>query len=89
MRLGINTIRISAEAEHAWQLQMQEPQPDVEAKAVERAVKAGAAAAKSDKHISKRGRKSVVADQQEIIRALSARRRKARQKRREQPADST
>jgi len=86
MRPGINTIRITAEAERDWQQLMQEPQPDVEAKAVERAVKAGAAAAKSDKHISKR---SVVADQQEIIRDLSARRRKARQKRREQPADST
>jgi hypothetical protein len=58
MRVGINTVRITAESERNWQQLMQEPQPDVEAKAVERAVKAGAAAAKSPKHISKRGRKS-------------------------------
>jgi hypothetical protein len=53
MRLGINTIRISAKAERDWQLLMQEPQPDVETKAAERAVKAGEAAVKSPKHVSK------------------------------------
>jgi hypothetical protein len=87
MRVGINTVRITIEAERDWQELMQEPQPDVEARATERAVKAGTAAVKSPKHISKRGRRSVVADQQKIIRSLSARRRKARKlsKRSEQP----
>ena len=103
MRVGINTIRITAESERDWQLLMQEPQPDVEARATERAVRAGTAAAKSDKHVSKRGRKSTIerqkasrqqtnsqlttktiADQQQVIRELSAQLRKARQKRREQ-----
>jgi hypothetical protein len=57
MRLGMNIIRITAEAERDWQLLMQEPQPDIEIKASERAVKAGTAAAKSDRHISKRRRR--------------------------------
>jgi len=84
MRLGINTIRITAEAERDWQLLMQELQPDIETKAAERAVKAGAAAAKSPKHVSKTRRRSrqspanEVADQQRAIRNLSAQRRKAR-----------
>src|SRR5262245_62161243 len=62
MRLGLNTVRITAEAERAWQQLMQEPQPDIETRAAERAVKAGDAAAKSDRHISKRRRKSAVDD---------------------------
>jgi hypothetical protein len=56
MRFGINTVRVTAEAERDWQLLMQEPQPEIELRAVERAVKAGDAAVKSEKHVSKRGR---------------------------------
>jgi hypothetical protein len=60
MRLGLNGIRITVEAERAWQQRMQEPREDLEARTAERAVKAGDAAAKSDRHISKkrRGRSS-------------------------------
>jgi hypothetical protein len=54
MRLGLNTIRITAEAERDWQRRMQEPQPDFETRAAERAVKAGDAAARSTAHVSKR-----------------------------------
>ena len=54
MRLGLNAIRISAEAERDWQLRMQEPRPDLEVRTAERAVKAGDAAVKSARHISKR-----------------------------------
>jgi hypothetical protein len=82
MRLGINTVRITAEAEREWQLLMQQPQPDIETKAVRRALTAGAAAAKSSKHVSKTRRRNRqpadVADQQQVIRELSARRRKVR-----------
>jgi hypothetical protein len=56
MRLGLNTIRITAEAERDWQLQMQDaPSGELEAKALTRAVKAGDVAAKSTRHVSKRG----------------------------------
>jgi hypothetical protein len=58
MRLGLNAIRITAEAERDWQKQMQQPRPDLETRNVERAVRAGDAAVKSEKHISKQGRKS-------------------------------
>jgi hypothetical protein len=54
MRLGLNAIRISAEAERDWQQQMQKPRPDLEIRTAERAVKAGDAAVKSAKHISKK-----------------------------------
>jgi len=54
MRLGLNAIRISAEAERDWQRLMQEPRPDLEVRTAERAVKAGDAAVKSARHISKR-----------------------------------
>jgi hypothetical protein len=54
MRIGLNLIRITAEAERDWQLQMQEPREDLETRAAERAVKAGSAAIKSPKHISKK-----------------------------------
>jgi len=47
-------IRITGEAERDWQRQMQEPQPDLEIRAVERAAKAGDAAAKSSKQSLKR-----------------------------------
>ena len=53
MRLGLNVIRITAEAEREWQRLMQEPNEALEQQAVERAVKAGEAAVKSDKHVSK------------------------------------
>src|SRR5262245_12625054 len=56
MRLGLNKILISAAAERDWQRRMQEPQPDFENRAAERAVKAGAAAAQSEAHVSKRGK---------------------------------
>ena len=56
MRLGLNMIRITADAERAWQQRMQEPRPDLETRTAERAVKAGDAAVKSDRHVSKRGR---------------------------------
>ena len=53
MRLGLNIIRITAEAERDWQRLMQEPNGSLEQQAVARAVKAGEAAVKSDKHVSK------------------------------------
>ena len=56
MRLGLNAIRISAEAERNWQQEMQKPRPDLEARTAERAVMAGDAAVKSDRHVSKRRR---------------------------------
>ena len=59
MRIGLNLIRITVEAERDWQRAMQAPREDLETRAAERAVKAGSAAAKSSKHISKarRGRR--------------------------------
>ena len=54
MRIGLNMIRITAEAEREWQQLMQEPNEELEQQAVEQAVKAGEAAVKSDKHISKK-----------------------------------
>ena len=63
MRPGLNVIRITLEAERDWQRQMQKPREDLEARAVERAVKAGEAAVRSNKHISKlrRGRRNPTA----------------------------
>ena len=59
MRIGLNLIRITTESERDWQRAMQAPRADLEARAAERAVKAGSAAVKSSKHISKarRGRR--------------------------------
>ena len=57
MRIGINLIRITAEAERNWQHLMQESAQDFEIQATERAVKAGAAAAQSPTHVSKRSRR--------------------------------
>jgi hypothetical protein len=54
MRLGLNAIRITAEAERDWQHRMQKPRADFERAAVARAVKAGDAAVKSDAHVSKK-----------------------------------
>ena len=54
MRIGLNIIRITADAEREWQRRLQKPQPDFEARALERAVKAGDAAVKSSRHISKK-----------------------------------
>jgi hypothetical protein len=56
MWLGLNAIRITAKAERDWQQRMQEPRPDLETKTAKRAVKAGEAAIKSDRHVSNRGR---------------------------------
>jgi hypothetical protein len=54
MRIGLNLIRITAEAERDWQRRLQVPQRDFETRAAERAVKAGDAAARSDRHVSKK-----------------------------------
>ena len=54
MRIGLNVIRITAEAERAWQREMQTPQRDFETRALARAVKAGEAAVRSNKHVSKK-----------------------------------
>jgi len=54
MRLGLNAIRISADAERDWQQEMQKPRPDLKIRNAERAVMAGAAAVKSARHVSKR-----------------------------------
>ena len=53
MRIGLNLIRITAQAERDWQLLMQKPAPDLEQQALERAVKAGTVAGRSDAHVSK------------------------------------
>jgi hypothetical protein len=60
MRVDMNTVRITIEAERAWQLLMQAPRPDIESKATERAIKAGDASAKSARHVSKNGRKGAI-----------------------------
>jgi hypothetical protein len=54
MRIGLNCVRIGADAEREWQLRMSEPQEELKTRAVRRAVKAGTAAALSPKHVSKR-----------------------------------
>ena len=54
MRIGLNIIRITVEAEREWQCRMQEPSVELEQRAVARAVKAGDAAARSAAHVSKR-----------------------------------
>jgi hypothetical protein len=54
MRIGLNKILVTADAERDWQRQMQKPREDLETKAAERAVMAGAAGVKSTKHISKK-----------------------------------
>ena len=46
MRVGLNLIRITAEAEREWQRRMQEPNAELEQQAVARAVRAGEASAK-------------------------------------------
>jgi hypothetical protein len=55
MRIGLNMIRITCEAERDWQRAMEEPNAELEQQAIERAVRAGEAAVKSNNHISKRG----------------------------------
>jgi predicted DNA-binding transcriptional regulator AlpA len=54
MRISMNVSRVSADEERAWQRRMQEPRPDIETRAIERAVKAGSAAVKSTRHVSKK-----------------------------------
>ena len=56
MRIGLNLIRITAEAERDWQGLMQEPNEALEQQAVARAVKAADVAVKSSKHVSNRDR---------------------------------
>jgi hypothetical protein len=57
MRFGLNGIRVTAAEEREWQERLQQPNPDLEQQATERAVKAGNLGAKSSKHVSKRGRR--------------------------------
>ena len=57
MRIGLNAIRVTADAERDWQRRMQAPSADLEQRAQARAVKAGEAAAKSSKHVSKKARR--------------------------------
>jgi hypothetical protein len=57
MRIGLNLIRIAAEDERDWQQRMKEGGEEFALKATERAVKAGTAAAKSEKHISRKGKR--------------------------------
>jgi hypothetical protein len=57
MRPALNLIRITADADREWQRRMQEPRPDLEKRTVERAVKAGDAAVRSSKHVSKKRRR--------------------------------
>lgn len=54
MRLGLNAIRITADAERDWQKRMQQPRKDLETRTVERAVKAADAAVKSSRHVSQK-----------------------------------
>jgi hypothetical protein len=61
MRLGLNAIRISAEAERNWQQEMQKPRPDLEIRNAERAVKAGNAGVKSGRHVSKKWKRVCIA----------------------------
>jgi hypothetical protein len=61
MRLGLNLIRITAEAERAWQQAMQEPNAELEQQAVARAAKAGHAASKSPMHVSNTRRQATAA----------------------------
>jgi hypothetical protein len=56
MRIGLNCVRIGADAEREWQQRMSAPQEELAARATRRAVKAGAAAARSDRHVSKKKR---------------------------------
>jgi len=58
MRLGIGTIRITLTAELEWQQRMQAESEELEIRATQRAMKAGEAAARSDRHVSKRGPRS-------------------------------
>jgi len=57
-RFGANVIRITPEDERDWIRQLQEGGAEFEEVAVKRALKAGDAAAKSDRHVSKRSRRS-------------------------------
>jgi hypothetical protein len=54
MRPGLNIIRITDEAERDWRQRMQEGAGEFELQAAERAVKAGEAAVKSERHVSKK-----------------------------------
>jgi hypothetical protein len=57
-RFGLNLIRITLEDEREWLHRLQEESADFETQAVERAVKAGTAAAQSPTHVSKRRRRA-------------------------------
>src|SRR6516165_6503808 len=62
MRLGLNLIRITGDAERDWQRHMQQFDREFETRAAERAVKAADAAVKSAKHVSNRSRGEVPHD---------------------------
>jgi hypothetical protein len=68
MRIGLNLVRITAEAERDWQQRMQDEGEEFALRATARAVKAGDAAAKSEKHISKQKRRAVRARKQRVPR---------------------
>jgi hypothetical protein len=65
LRFGLNGIRITAQAEIAWQERLQQPNPDLEKQATERAIKAGNAGVKSPDHVSKVKRKQRAQDHKE------------------------
>ena len=69
MRIGLNLIRISAQAERDWQNLMQESGEELALRATERAVKAGDAAAKIPTHVSKRHRARSTRDAKAVARA--------------------
>jgi hypothetical protein len=58
MRLGLNLIRITADAERDWQRHTEQFDREFEARATERAVKAADAAVKSAKHVSNKSRRA-------------------------------
>jgi hypothetical protein len=80
LRYGLNTIAISHAAEREWQALMLRNSLELEHQAAARAVRAGAAAARSARHVSKQGPRKKVAKQQRVIRELSEQRRKAMKK---------
>jgi hypothetical protein len=56
MRLGLNAIRITADAERKWQRRMEKFDREFETRATERAVKAADAAVNSPNHVSNKSR---------------------------------
>jgi len=59
MRFGLNGIRVTAEAEREWQKRLQQPNPDLEQQATERAVKAGNAGPEAIGTSARRGARKI------------------------------